>query len=166
MSLLFGLAPGGVCLADRSPGRWCALTAPFHPYLRVIQASCGPTRASGLISVALSLGSPPLGITQHPALWSSDFPQARHSTSAARPRPPDLLACRKPIRILPPASPYVKSSGRPGLAASPPHAGGLNSLARRLAHMALRLSSRARGQRRCLYWQARRPSRSCPAARV
>ena len=27
------------------------------------------------VSVALSLGSPPLGITQHPALWSSDFPQ-------------------------------------------------------------------------------------------
>ncbi len=30
---LFGLAPGGVYRADRSPGRWCALTAPFHPYL-------------------------------------------------------------------------------------------------------------------------------------
>ena len=28
-------------------------------------------------SVALSLGSPPLGVTQHPALWSSDFPQAK-----------------------------------------------------------------------------------------
>jgi len=28
---LFDLAPGGVCRADRSPGRWCALTAPFHP---------------------------------------------------------------------------------------------------------------------------------------
>jgi hypothetical protein len=28
----FGLAPGGVYRADRSPGRWCALTAPFHPY--------------------------------------------------------------------------------------------------------------------------------------
>lgn len=32
-------------------------------------------RAGGLFSVALSLGSPPLGVTQHPALWSSDFPQ-------------------------------------------------------------------------------------------
>jgi hypothetical protein len=29
---LFGLAAGGVCLAGRSPGRWCALAAPFHPY--------------------------------------------------------------------------------------------------------------------------------------
>jgi len=29
------------------------------------------------ISVALSSESPPLGVTQHPALWSSDFPRAR-----------------------------------------------------------------------------------------
>jgi len=28
------------------------------------------------ISVALSLGLPPLGVTQHPALWSPDFPHA------------------------------------------------------------------------------------------
>lgn len=32
------------------------------------------------VSVALSLESPPLGITQHPALWSSDFPHAMHAT--------------------------------------------------------------------------------------
>src|SRR5690606_38747129 len=31
---LFGLAPGGVCLAALLPGRRCALTAPFHPYPR------------------------------------------------------------------------------------------------------------------------------------
>jgi len=30
--LLFGLAPDGVCPADRSPGRWWALTSPFHPW--------------------------------------------------------------------------------------------------------------------------------------
>ena len=29
------------------------------------------------VSVALSVGSPPLGVTQHPARWSSDFPLAR-----------------------------------------------------------------------------------------
>src|SRR3990172_499144 len=32
IALLFGLAPGGVCQASPSPGCWCALTAPFHPY--------------------------------------------------------------------------------------------------------------------------------------
>ena len=30
---LFGLAPDGVCQADASPRRRCALTAPFHPCL-------------------------------------------------------------------------------------------------------------------------------------
>ena len=30
--LLFGLAPGGVCLAGRSPGRRWSLTPPLHPY--------------------------------------------------------------------------------------------------------------------------------------
>jgi hypothetical protein len=34
------------------------------------------TYHGGLVSEALSLGLPPLGITQHPALWSSDFPPA------------------------------------------------------------------------------------------
>ena len=29
---LFGLAPDGVYLAGKLPYRWCALTAPFHPY--------------------------------------------------------------------------------------------------------------------------------------
>ncbi len=33
-SSLLGVAPGGACRADPSPGRWCALTAPFHPCLR------------------------------------------------------------------------------------------------------------------------------------
>ena len=60
-----------------SPRRWCALTAPFHPYL------CGPSPRAGaaiggLFSVALSCGSPRLGVTQHPALWSPDVPRPGH----------------------------------------------------------------------------------------
>jgi len=35
-----------------------------------------PPEGGGLLSVALSLGSPPLAVNQHPALWSSDFPPA------------------------------------------------------------------------------------------
>lgn len=34
-----------------------------------------PQNMRRYISVALSLGSPPPGITRHPALWSPDFPQ-------------------------------------------------------------------------------------------
>ncbi len=87
---LFGLAPGGVYLASRSPGCWCALTAPLHPYPQQ-KSEAGsrksehfhdptsdlrhPTSVQAVsISVALALGSPPLGVTQHPALWSPDFP--------------------------------------------------------------------------------------------
>ena len=45
------------------------------------------TYHGGLVSEALSLGLPPLGITQHPALWSSDFPPAASSAAG------DHLAC-------------------------------------------------------------------------
>src|SRR5919201_2184771 len=63
---LRGLAPGEVYPAGRSPGSWWALTPPLHPY-RMLRRS---------LSVALSVGVPRLGVTQHPALWSSDFPRA------------------------------------------------------------------------------------------
>jgi hypothetical protein len=82
--LLFGLAPGGVCPAGRSPDRWCALTAPFHP-CPGSPAPCGcflrrkadVPALGGVVSVALSVGSPLLGVTQHPARRSSDFPLLR-----------------------------------------------------------------------------------------
>src|SRR5438093_6465594 len=51
----------------------------------------------GLLSVALSVGSRPLGVTQHLALWSSDFPRAPASAtacaeaSARHPRSPGRL---------------------------------------------------------------------------
>jgi hypothetical protein len=44
------------------------------------------TYHGGLVSEALSLGLPPLGVTQHPALWSSDFPPALNMAG-------DHLAC-------------------------------------------------------------------------
>jgi len=34
----------------------------------------GSKRPGGIFSVALSLGSPPVRVTDHPALWSPDFP--------------------------------------------------------------------------------------------
>src|SRR2546428_3138320 len=71
-ALLFGLAPGGVCLVGRSPGRRWALTPPFHPYPTASLRRQTPP--GGVISVALSFGSPRLGVTQRPALRSPDFP--------------------------------------------------------------------------------------------
>src|SRR4051794_6003375 len=49
------------------PGRWWSLTPPFHPYRRLL--------AGGLFSVALSRGSPRVGVAHRPALWSPDFPR-------------------------------------------------------------------------------------------
>jgi hypothetical protein len=59
------------------PVCWCALTAPFHPY-RAPQAARG-----GLLSVALSLASRPVGVTHHRVLRSPDFPPARFKAPAA-----------------------------------------------------------------------------------
>ena len=50
----------------------CALTAPFHPCRRHRESAGG-----GLLSVALSVGSRPPGVTWHPVLWSPDFPLRR-----------------------------------------------------------------------------------------
>lgn len=50
------LLPVGFTLPPSLPRARCALTAPFHPYR---------PKAGGLLSVALSLGSPPPGVTRH-----------------------------------------------------------------------------------------------------
>ena len=54
------------------PGRWCALTAPFHPYRSPVWlwfAKSKPQFTSsrgGLLSVALSRALRPVGVTDHP----------------------------------------------------------------------------------------------------
>jgi len=87
----------GPCLALHRVGfasrrrhrrRWWSLTPPFHPCL------CDPIVRSGviggLLSAALSVGSPRLEVVQHPALWCPDFPP-RVSVGDAQ-RPSDGLA--------------------------------------------------------------------------
>src|SRR6185312_16445499 len=80
------LLPVGFALPRPSPAARCALTAPFHPYLRRTEG--------GLLSVALSLGSPPAAVSRHrvsmePGLsstgvleWATD---ARNPAAAVRP---------------------------------------------------------------------------------
>ena len=55
----------------------CALTAPFHPYLRT----------GGFLSAALSVSSRPPGVT-----WRSDPLEPGLSSAAVRQRSPDRLA--------------------------------------------------------------------------
>jgi hypothetical protein len=66
IALLFGLAPGGVCRA----GAVTRVAGELLPHRFTLAALA----SGGLFSVALSVGSPPLGVTQHPALRSPDFP--------------------------------------------------------------------------------------------
>src|SRR5438094_6150324 len=55
------LLPVGFSLPPPLPAARCALTAPFHP----CRPPGVPERAGGVLSVALSLGSPPPGVTRH-----------------------------------------------------------------------------------------------------
>src|SRR5947207_6363993 len=77
-----GLAPGGVCRAARvTPGAGALL-----PH-RFTLACAGRPAIGGLLSVALSCGSPRLAVSQHPALWTHDLPLR----GQAPPRSPGAL---------------------------------------------------------------------------
>jgi len=56
------LLPVGFTLPRLLPNARCALTAPFHPY-PADPAETG--KRGGILSVALSLGLPPPGVTRH-----------------------------------------------------------------------------------------------------
>ena len=84
------LLPVGFAMPSPLPATRCALTAPFHPDPQAPKRSGAP--AGGLLSVALSLGSPPPGITRHrvsvePGLSSPE----RAPESAAQGRPSGRL---------------------------------------------------------------------------
>jgi hypothetical protein len=126
---LSGLAPGGVCRAARvAPGAGALL-----PH-RFTLACAGHPAIGGLLSVALSCGSPRLGVTQHPALRSPDVPRTGPPLSRwpARGRPagsppPPIVApngARSPglrplrLRCAPPARGAPRAS-RPASRAPP-----------------------------------------------
>ncbi len=58
------LLPVGFTMPPLLPGARCALTAPFHPCPSACRAEAWK-RAGGLLSVALSLGSPPPDVIRH-----------------------------------------------------------------------------------------------------
>ena len=79
---LLGLAPGGVYQPPGRPGRWCALTAPFHPCLCVRRTE----RHRRSVFCGTFLRVAPTDSRQHPALWSPDLPRR-----VAAPRSPSRL---------------------------------------------------------------------------
>jgi hypothetical protein len=83
-AFLFGLAPGGVYQApDVTIGTGALLPHRFTLTGGLCGAACrSPQDPGGLLSVALSLGLPPLDVIQHPALWSPDFPPSARGRRA------------------------------------------------------------------------------------
>src|SRR3954471_7217205 len=65
----------------------CALTAPFHPY-----PDCPRTLRGGLLSVALSLGSPPPDVIRHRASMEPGLSSPDTKPGAAA-RPTDRPMC-------------------------------------------------------------------------
>ena len=125
IALLFGLAPGGVCLAD-AVTRAAGELLPHRFTLTALRRR--------YVSVALSVGSPPLAVSQHPALRSPDFPPA------ALPRPATVRSSLAPTQ-------YTRRTGcvalREGRAVLRPSA----SSARQAADGRRRASARACGRR-------------------
>ena len=85
------LLPVGFAMPPLLPGARCALAAPFHPCLFLANEDIG-----GLLSVALSLGSPPPGVTRH----RRSAEPGLSSRVQAPPRPPDPLAGTAPSATL------------------------------------------------------------------
>jgi hypothetical protein len=74
-----------------------------------------------LLSVALSRGSPRVGVTHHPALWSPDFPRTPPPRGNGRDRPAGSVVHRGArtaihLRLTLPSA----SSGLPGSSGGPP----------------------------------------------
>src|SRR5262249_32857922 len=77
---------GGLPPAPVAPRPRARFTPPFPPYLYGAAPETGPA-IGGLFSVALSCGSPRLGVTQHRVLRSPDVPRTGAPKRPARGRP-------------------------------------------------------------------------------
>ena len=119
VSPLFGLAPGGVC-----PAAVVAAGA-VRSYRTLSPLPAGPgwagVRAGGLLSVALSLGSPPPGVTRlrfpvEPGLSSGQSAKRTYRRSSGRlagadytARPVCASRCWRIARVAPSATPSTRA---------------------------------------------------------
>src|SRR5260370_41570284 len=96
------LLPVGFSLPPPLPAARCALTAPFHPCRPAVSRD----GAGGILSVALSLGSPPPGVTRHRTSVEPGLSSPRHRRRAAiRPSGKEVMWVPAPRLSKPPAHP-------------------------------------------------------------
>ena len=76
------LLPAGLAVPPTLPPTRCALTAPFHPYPQHFRV-CGNAKG-GLLSVALSLGSPPPDVIRRRVRMEPGLSSARRRRSSGR----------------------------------------------------------------------------------
>ena len=112
---LFELAPGGACLAAGHPAVARGLL-PHDFTLACSHRPCERRAIGGVISVALSLGSPRVGVTDLPVLRSPDFPPVNGVCSPATFRPTSAggahpIAARHPSQT-PQAKPGQRAPAR------------------------------------------------------
>ena len=94
------LLQAGLAMPSLSPGTRCALTAPFHPYPASPAASQGKpcvalAEQGGLLSVALSLGLRPAGVTRRLVAVEPGLSSSLLGRSFGGPRPPGRLIRRE-----------------------------------------------------------------------
>ena len=134
---LSGLAPDGAC-------RSRPVTRPLvSSYLAISPLPHSHESISGrFVSVALSLGSPPLAVSQHPALWSSDFPRLP-PISRRRPRLPGRLASRPPVQYITSHAPNAVSGFVLAFLAIPSQPNGYHHWRSKFPHAIVRLIGRS-----------------------
>jgi hypothetical protein len=87
--VLLGLAPGGVCRANRvAPAAGALLPHRFTLTARAHQDGGSCAACGGLLSVALSRALRPVDVIDHPVLWSPDFPLPAKLFRRQRPSDP------------------------------------------------------------------------------
>ena len=106
------LAPGGVY---RAAAVTCGAGGLLHHRFSLTPRRGDAATRGGLFSVALSRGSPRVGVTDHPALWSPDLPHR----AAGPARPPGRLtrqigyADREPRRMLTGCPTLIRRGSKP-----------------------------------------------------
>ena len=111
-AFLFGLAPDGVYRACGVAAAAGGLLPHHFTLTSFVREKPFFPQKGGILSVALSLGSPPVPVRNHPALWSPDFPPALpRNPGRSRRFPVVLRPCRCFVAFITKVQDFFAGSG-------------------------------------------------------